>query len=207
MEKIGEYLRKFREEKNISLEEVSEKTKIKIRILEDIENDNYNNLGGAGYAKAMILTYGKVIDADTKKILENLNLSESLSNIDKSKSIQPKKLLIPATIFSFFLLIILVFVLVFIAIKYYPEWRAKSQFQKKITTQVKKSDSAEKKPKVTAKINETQLPRKNKIKPKNTENKKKTEALVINEEALKDTTDYLDNLLFKHEKSPFNYKE
>ena len=202
MEKVGEYLKSVREEKNITLEEVSEKTKIKVRFLVDIENDIFDNLGGAGYAKAMILTYARLIGADQKKILENLNLSETHSGIDKTKSIQPKKLLIPTTIFSLFLLIILVIILIFVAVKYYPEWRSKSQFQKKITTKIETKKTV-KKTNAVSPSKELNLKKEKKEKKK----KNKESKVVINEEALKDTTDYLDKLLFKEEKSPFNYKE
>ena len=202
MEKIGDYLKKMLEEKHISLEEVSEKTKIKVRFLKDIENENFENLGGAGYVKAMILTYAKAIGADTDSLFDNLHIAEAHAGIDKSKSIQPKKLLIPTTIFSLFLLIILIVILVFIAVKYYPEWRAKSQFQKRITTKVESRKNFKKQDTVSdeSRIN-LKKDRKKKQKSKN------NTTVVIDEEVLKDTTDYLDNLLFKKKKSPFNYKE
>lgn len=57
LEGIGPILKRVREEKNISLEEVAEATKIRVKYLQAIESEQFELLPGAVYAKGFVNTY------------------------------------------------------------------------------------------------------------------------------------------------------
>lgn len=62
MQGIGEILRKTREAKGISLEEVSEATKIRRKYLEAIEQEEFQSLPGEVYARGFVTAYLKYLD-------------------------------------------------------------------------------------------------------------------------------------------------
>ncbi|MBC8385315.1 MAG: helix-turn-helix domain-containing protein [Candidatus Cloacimonetes bacterium] len=208
MDSIGKYLKTVREEKNITLEKVSGISKIKTRFLRDIENDIFENLGGRGYAKATLTSYAKTIGADEKAVLltfEKVYKNKS-GHISRFDSIQPKKILIPTTIFSIMLLIALIVVLVFVTLKYYPSWSAKSPFKKKIQVETKQETKEEmqvdeiKKP---VEPEEKPIPANKTDQPKKTENEESS----LNAEALNDTVDYVDSFIFEGKESSLNFKD
>jgi cytoskeletal protein RodZ len=198
IESIGAYLKSLREQKKITLEKVSEKTRIKVRLLEDIENNVFTNLGGTGYAKAMIINYARNLGADEEKILHLFDeqMNQKPKFVPHVKSIQPKKLIIPPKIFLFFLLIIVIIALTYLVIHLYKNnvqvWppfkktEQKTETAKKVETPVKPQtfDLQEK-----------------------SDELKEVEQSTINESVLRDTTDYLNEFMFKDKESPFNFDE
>lgn len=197
---IGNFLKSERQSRGLSLKEISSKIKIKVRILEDIEKNSFENLGGKGYAKALILNYVRFLELDEKQIMQKINESLNINTIYKrhDRSIQPKKLLLPANIFSIILLIIVICALILLVVHLFNTdvltWPPFKNIKNKI--EVKKVDSDEK-PKKSSKLE--QIKEKSK---KNKVNNKQT----ISEKTLEDTTDYLDDLLFEDDKkNPLNY--
>jgi len=61
---LGAKLKAIREEKGLSLEDVTETTKIRTNFLEDIENGNYGNFPGSVYVRGFVKSYLHVLDAD-----------------------------------------------------------------------------------------------------------------------------------------------
>ncbi len=57
LEGIGPILKRVRVEKNISLEEIAEATKIRVKYLQAIEDEQFDLLPGAVYAKGFVNTY------------------------------------------------------------------------------------------------------------------------------------------------------
>ena len=198
IESIGAYLKSLREQKKITLEKVSENIRIKVRLLEDIENNDFTNLGGTGYAKAMIINYARNLGADEEKILSlyDEQIIQKPKFVPHIKSIQPKKLIIPPKIFLFFLLIIVIIALTYLVMHLYKNnvlvWppfkktEQKTKTTKKVETPVKSQ---------TFNLQEKR------------DTLKKVEKSTINETALKDTTDYLNEFMFKDKESPFNFDE
>jgi cytoskeletal protein RodZ len=201
---IGKYLQSMREKKNLTLEDVSEITKIKVRLLIKLESNNFDDLGGIGYAKAMIVTYAKSIGITEDQIHELLQnqFNTKPQYILKSSSTQPRKFLFTTKIFSIMLLIIVIALLSYLVINLYQDgiltWppfkNADSGMQ--IIPQKKTEKPLESESK--------------KVIPKN----KKEDEMVLMEQIVKtevntidDSTDHLDELLFKDKKSPFNYDE
>jgi cytoskeletal protein RodZ len=196
IESIGAYLQSVRKHKRLSLEQVSEATRIKVRLLNDIEKDIFTNLGGLGYAKAMIINYAKHLDADQEKIMEIFNekFDQKPIHISRGKSIQPKKIIIPQNFFAFLLLFIVIVILTSLVIYLYKNeiitWPPFTRLENKI--EVKYSTI---KPDTTSTLKKLEL-----------ESIKEVPS-TLNKTALQDTTDYLNNLLFKDKDSPLNYEE
>ncbi len=176
---IGEYLKGLREEQGLTLEEIVQATKIKMRFLEDIEKNRFDNLGGVGYAKAMIYTYGRFLKANLPELLELLNKrfpETVLPDFDEEpQEIQRKFFLSSAFIpIAIVLLFVIAFTILIIKTSHSP---AK-------TLKPKSTIQSVAKPQVT---------KKNKT--------------VIDTKVLKDTTNYLDKFLFKKKKNPFKADE
>lgn len=69
MEKLGEYLKREREAKNISLEEISKKTRISIKILIALESDDKSKLPGDTFNKGFLRAYAKYVGLDVSDVL------------------------------------------------------------------------------------------------------------------------------------------
>src|SRR5690625_27401 len=67
---IADKLRETREAKNLSLEEIQEKTKIQKRYLRAIEEGNFHILPGSFYARAFIKEYAQALGIDANQLLE-----------------------------------------------------------------------------------------------------------------------------------------
>src|SRR6266581_9596453 len=68
---IGEKLRLARETRGIALREISEQTRISMRYLEAIENDDYKYLPGGIFNRSFIRAYAKFIGYDEHSALED----------------------------------------------------------------------------------------------------------------------------------------
>ncbi|MCK4956502.1 MAG: helix-turn-helix domain-containing protein [Candidatus Cloacimonetes bacterium] len=214
---IGQLLQQERNNKGLSLEEISEITKIKVRILENVEANEFEKLGGPGYAKAIIYSYGKALEIDNLKLSEMINerFSDKTKHNAKFNSIQPKKMLIPVNLFPIILLIILVIVFIIMAIQMSKAGTLKSPFKKdkvKIEKVEKKIDEIEnKKSELEKKSQKKELENSGKIsiKPKmfqdaaKLESEKSESKVTLNRAALRDTTNFLNNLMFKEKSNPF----
>lgn len=69
MESIGERLRKAREEKFLSREDVAEATKISAKRLEDLEHDRFPLLPPPVFVKGFIRAYCRFVDLDEQELL------------------------------------------------------------------------------------------------------------------------------------------
>ncbi|WP_232697119.1 helix-turn-helix domain-containing protein [Brevibacillus daliensis] len=70
MSELGQVLKRAREEKGISLEEIQKMTKIQTRYLEAIERGHFHFLPGHFYARAFIKSYAEAVGLDSTEILE-----------------------------------------------------------------------------------------------------------------------------------------
>jgi cytoskeletal protein RodZ len=69
MESPGKFLRKERETRNISLEEISKFTKIKEHYLKAIEEDRYELLPAVPYVKGFLNVYARYLTLNPKDIV------------------------------------------------------------------------------------------------------------------------------------------
>lgn len=70
MKEIGEKLLEAREQKGISLEQISELTKIRSVYLQALETGEVDNLPDKVYVKGFLRSYAKIVDLDPREILE-----------------------------------------------------------------------------------------------------------------------------------------
>jgi len=68
---IGEKLRLAREERGVSLRDISDQTRISMRYLEAIETDDYKRLPGGIFNKSFIKAYARYIHFDEKEAMES----------------------------------------------------------------------------------------------------------------------------------------
>jgi len=87
MASLGEQLKKGRENKNISLEDVADAIKINKKILEDLENDYHDFSLPPVYIKGFIRSYCRYIGLDEKKLL---NLYEETCGKKRVEEFQKK---------------------------------------------------------------------------------------------------------------------
>ncbi len=66
----GAYLRSVRREKGVSLEKVSEKTKILSSLLKSLEEDDYSQLPPSAFLHGMIKKYAQFLELDPDKIIQ-----------------------------------------------------------------------------------------------------------------------------------------
>src|SRR4030042_6533927 len=70
MKTVGQILRETRVKKAIAFEEIEEKTKIRVKYLKAIENDDYYQLpGGKVVAKGFIKNYGEYLGLSSENLL------------------------------------------------------------------------------------------------------------------------------------------
>ncbi len=101
---LGDYLKQKRLDKNYSIEKLSQKTKISVKILKSLEANDYDHLPSGAYIKGFVTSYVKVLglpleDAISKmeftylnilgKPFPALNHTKSMSGI--SSSLSPSK--------------------------------------------------------------------------------------------------------------------
>lgn len=73
MEVIGEKLKASREEKGLSLEEVSEDLKVEVKDLKNIESGNRKSFDDVFTLKKYIYEYSKYLGLDSEKLIEEFN--------------------------------------------------------------------------------------------------------------------------------------
>ena len=71
---IGEQLRFAREERGISLREISDQTRISVRYLELIETNDYKRLPGGVFNRSFVKAYARSVGYDEKAAVEGYTL-------------------------------------------------------------------------------------------------------------------------------------
>jgi cytoskeletal protein RodZ len=90
VESIGAYLRRERELRKITLEEVSEHTHIKMEYLRAIESGHFEKIPGLTFARGYLKTYAGYIGLIPDEVL--LRFEDLLKNFSKSTPIPTPKL-------------------------------------------------------------------------------------------------------------------
>lgn len=73
MELLGEYLKRIRESRNLTLDAVASKTKISLSYLNAIEKSRFDDLPGDVFTKGFLRTYARFLSTDEKDIIERYN--------------------------------------------------------------------------------------------------------------------------------------
>ncbi|MGI9952506.1 RodZ domain-containing protein [Moorellaceae bacterium AZ2] len=72
MGRIGEELRRAREEKGITLREAEEATKIRLKYLEALEKEDFRQFPGRVYAVGFLRSYARYLGLDPRELVEEL---------------------------------------------------------------------------------------------------------------------------------------
>jgi cytoskeleton protein RodZ len=72
---FGDYLRREREMRGVSLQEISEATKISIRFLEAIESEDMTRLPGGIFTRSFVRTYARYLGLDEERVLADCQLA------------------------------------------------------------------------------------------------------------------------------------
>ncbi len=89
---VGQYLRQEREKKNISLESISQTTRIPLKDLEALEKDEFHRFSAPVFARGFLRTYANQIGIDPNEIIAIYEAqTDSLSASKKTKIAPPSR--------------------------------------------------------------------------------------------------------------------
>ncbi len=95
MECLGEYLKTERENKGLSLKEVSRVTRIRIHLLRAIEEDRYESLPPWAYLKGFLAGYAKLLGLDPSQVLARYQENLRPIEIPKYEPLKPQERILP----------------------------------------------------------------------------------------------------------------
>ena len=93
MQDFGEGLRRARESRGVSLEEVSKATRISVRLLEAIERERFDQLPGGVFRSSFVRQYAQAVGLDEEQTVtefEQLSPPQEL-NLEEHFGIEPNK--------------------------------------------------------------------------------------------------------------------
>ncbi|MFL5814518.1 MAG: RodZ domain-containing protein [Bdellovibrionia bacterium] len=70
---LGQYLRKEREKRGLSIEQVASATKIGVRQLHALESDQYSDLPAKPFIRGFVTSYSRFVGLDHKEVLTHFN--------------------------------------------------------------------------------------------------------------------------------------
>jgi len=79
MESIGQYLKRHREERAMSVEEVSRATRIPVGNLERLENDHFDDLPGEVFVRGFLKAYARAIAIPVDDVLARYTSSRRVA--------------------------------------------------------------------------------------------------------------------------------
>src|SRR3954471_364897 len=79
MESIGQYLRRNREERAMSVEEVSRATRIPVANLERLENDHFDDLPGEVFVRGFLKAYARALAIPVDDVLARYTSSRRVA--------------------------------------------------------------------------------------------------------------------------------
>ena len=82
MELIGARLKKAREGANFSLQDIADRTKISLRFLAAIENDDFSALPGRVYIYGFTRAFARAVGLDEESLLSALREKMQLAKVD-----------------------------------------------------------------------------------------------------------------------------
>lgn len=93
MPTFGENLRREREMRGVTLEEIGESTKISLRLLRAIEEDHFSELPGGVFTRSFIRSYARYLGLDEEHVLaEYKRTAQPASDNDLARFAAPKPL-------------------------------------------------------------------------------------------------------------------
>lgn len=90
MKEIGDILKRARQEKGLSLKDIQEVTKIRLRYLEAIDEGDFEAIPGEVYRKGFITNYANVVGLDGQQVLQQYH---DLKSVQEEQARQEQLLL------------------------------------------------------------------------------------------------------------------
>jgi cytoskeleton protein RodZ len=88
---FGENLRREREMRGITLEEISAATKISVRFLKSLENEDFSSLPGGIFNRSFVRAYARYLGLDEDPLIEEYQLAaKSKADVDLSQFSPPR---------------------------------------------------------------------------------------------------------------------
>jgi cytoskeleton protein RodZ len=90
----GTVLRKAREENNLSIAHVADRLCLDIRVIEGLENDNYEKLPSTIFIRGYLRSYAKLLEIPEKSIIENfdrIHKPQEPKTVTPTPKIKPQK--------------------------------------------------------------------------------------------------------------------
>lgn len=112
MGQIGEELRLHRESKGISLREIEEETKIRMKYLIALEADDFDALPGKVYVIGFLRTYARFLGMNDEEMVNSLKSLPSFNVHEEETKEKKKKKTAPKSVKSKYLILIIVLALV-----------------------------------------------------------------------------------------------
>lgn len=81
MESIGKYLKKRREARAMSVEEVSRATRIPVASLERLENDHFDDLPGEVFVRGFLKAYARAVALPVEDVLARYTASRRVAYV------------------------------------------------------------------------------------------------------------------------------
>jgi cytoskeletal protein RodZ len=210
MDNLGQYLRSRREEKNFTIESVHDEIKLSTEQITAIENNQLSKLGNYGFARAMVYTYIRYLDVDEKIAMNLFDLiwpSQKKANFTPKTPIKEKKMLISINFIWLISIILFVIILSSIIVISYRNGYLERPFSKlsQKPDSVKVQAAVEPEDIKPDSLRERMLQlAATQTKPAKTDAKKAKPVSVRSKKARPDTTDYVNDLIFQANESPFN---
>ncbi len=88
VENFGLYLKNERELRGVALEEIAQSTKIHIRFLEALENNDFDNMPGEVFVKGFIRSYARVIGFDSEEMVNAYDESVGRDRREEYEKVQ-----------------------------------------------------------------------------------------------------------------------
>jgi cytoskeletal protein RodZ len=79
MESIGQYLRRSRQDRSMSVEEVSRSTRIPVASLERLENDQFDDLPGEVFVRGFLRAYARAVGVAAEEVLARYTASRRVA--------------------------------------------------------------------------------------------------------------------------------
>lgn len=89
MESIGRYLKKRRESRAMSVEEISRATRIPVVSIERLENDHFDDLPGEVFVRGFLKAYARAVALPMDEVLARYSASRRVAHVTPLPVLSP----------------------------------------------------------------------------------------------------------------------
>ena len=89
MESIGRYLKKRRESRAMSVEEISRTTRIPVVSIERLENDHFDDLPGEVFVRGFLKAYARAVALPMDEVLARYSASRRVAHVTTLPVLSP----------------------------------------------------------------------------------------------------------------------